>query len=159
MCTGTPRTGVKKHSEWVSQIPRKRWIKRDSFVLFTAVFLHPYFIDPCYEKRQIIFPGLLQSILQTRKAQLHISDHQETLSVHKRRLFFTSCNQLLQNSASIRSLPKGYLHERSRVKLWALQNIRQPHTEVWCFPFLFREEKWVRHTWLWFAFGSQTCTI
>lgn len=87
MCSGTPPTGVKEHSEWVSQIPRKCWIKRDSFMLFTSVFLHPCFIDPCYEKRQIIFPDLLQSILQIRKVHLHLSDHQEILSVHKRRHF------------------------------------------------------------------------
>lgn len=88
MCTGTPHTGVKKHSGWVSQIPGKCCIKRDSFMLLTSVFLHfLHFIDPCYEKRQIIFPELFQCILQIRKAQLHVSDHQEILSVHKRTHF------------------------------------------------------------------------
>lgn len=50
MSTGTPHTGVKKLSEWVSQIPRKCWIERDSFMMLTSVFLHPYFIDTLWEK-------------------------------------------------------------------------------------------------------------
>lgn len=72
--------------EWVSQIPRKCWSKRDSFMLLMAVFLHPYFIDLCYEKRQIIFPDLFQSIVQIRKAQLHFSD-QEILCAQENTFF------------------------------------------------------------------------
>lgn len=106
--------GVMKHSEWVSQIARKCWIKRDSFMLLASVFLHLYFIDPCYEKRQIIFPELFQCILQIRKSQLHVSHHQFSLCTREH-IFFPSCNQSLQNSASIRDLPKDiYMREQCK---------------------------------------------
>lgn len=54
----------------------------------------------------MVFSDLLRSTLQIRKAQLQVSDHQEILSVQMRMHFSPSCNQLVQNSASIRYLPK-----------------------------------------------------
>lgn len=87
-------------------------------MLLTSVFLHfLHFIDPRYEKRQITFPELLQCILRIRKAQLHVSDHQEMLSMHKRTRFPPSCNQSLQNSASIRYLPEDiYIREHCNAR-------------------------------------------
>ena len=74
-----------------------------------------------------MFQDLLQFILQIRKALLHISDHQEILSMHKRTHFFPSCNQLLQKLESIGYLSKDIYVRGAVAKVLAFQNVRQPH--------------------------------
>lgn len=78
-----------------------------------------------------MFPDLLQSILQIRKALLHISDHQEILSMHKRTHFsFPSCNKLLQKLESTGYVSKDTYVRGAVVKVLASQDIRQPHILV-----------------------------